>query len=68
MVRELVMLILALATAGAMVTTLSVFFRRLRRIEEEFWGEAAQEPSFRARLAAVLKRRPRSSGGGETTV
>ena len=62
--RELIMLVLALGTAGAMVATLTVFFRRLRRIEEEKWGKAAQGPRFRARLAALLKRRPRSSGGG----
>lgn len=52
------MLLLALFAAGAMSAIVVVFLRRLRRIEEEVWGEAAHGPGFMARLRALLRRRP----------
>jgi len=43
-VRYLLMLVLSLAVLGAMSLTLTVFFRRLKRIERERWGDRPENP------------------------
>lgn len=42
--RYLLMLVLSLAVLGAMSLTLTVFFRRLKRIERERWGDRPENP------------------------
>ena len=56
MVRELLMLGLSIIVVIAMAATLTVFFRRLHKIEEEKWGPETH-PGFRAKVRALLKRR-----------
>jgi hypothetical protein len=43
-VREIVILMVAIIVGGAMMGTLTWFFRRLRRIEEETLGMAVEPP------------------------
>jgi len=42
MVRTIAMLVLCIIVAGSMVATLILFLRKLAKIEEQMWGEKAQ--------------------------
>lgn len=43
MIRNLAMLVLCLAVAGAMAAILKFFFRKLVKIEKDLWGERARQ-------------------------
>jgi len=42
MIRYIAMLVLCFIVVGAMAGTLTWFLRRLKRIEEDMWGEKAR--------------------------
>lgn len=54
---QLLMLLLAVLTSGAMGTTLYVFFRRLGRIEEERWGSRTDWRAEAGRFRQFFKKR-----------
>ena len=45
MLRSMLMLALAIFVGGTMAVALSMFFRRLKKIEKDFWGEKSDEKS-----------------------
>jgi hypothetical protein len=52
--REFSMIVLSVVVAGLMALILFRFLRRLRKVEEEMWGEKARQvdESRKVRLAA----------------
>jgi len=56
MIWQLLMLLLAVLTGGAMGAALYVFFRRIGNIEEERWGEKTDWRAEAGKLRQQLKK------------
>ena len=64
MIREISMIVLSVVVAGMMTLILFRFLRRLRKVEDEMWGEKARQ-SDESRQTRLAERRAAAGAARE---